>query len=79
MNVNKECFHFILSLVLQGSDLANEVVTLKNQIAELEDEKGNLQLKLLDMDEMRYVHGEYSYFLYSACSMIIWLVVLEQQ
>jgi len=28
-------------------------MTLKNQIAELEEEKGNLQLQLLDTDESR--------------------------
>lgn len=34
----------------QNSDV---VVTLKNQIAELEEEKGNLQLQLLDTDESK--------------------------
>jgi len=34
----------------QNSDV---VTTLKNQIAELEEEKGNLQLQLLDMDESK--------------------------
>jgi len=32
---------------------ADVVVTLKNQIAELEEEKGNLQLQLLDTDESK--------------------------
>jgi len=34
----------------QNADVA---VTLKNQIAELEEEKGNLQLQLLDTDESK--------------------------
>ena len=34
----------------QNSDV---VVMLKNQIAELEEEKGNLQLQLLDTDESK--------------------------
>ena len=34
----------------QNSDV---VVKLKNQIAELEEEKGNLQLHLLDTDESK--------------------------
>jgi len=36
--------------VCQNSDV---VTTLKNQIAELEEEKGNLQLQLLDTDETK--------------------------
>jgi len=32
---------------------AGVVITLKNQIAELEEEKGNLQLQLLDADESK--------------------------
>lgn len=31
--------------------LADEVSTLKNRVAELEEEKGNLQLKLVDFEE----------------------------
>ena len=38
---------------------ADVVVTLKNQIAELEEEKGNLQLQLLDTDESK--SGQYYY------------------
>ena len=37
----------------QGSDLAEEVVSLKNRLAEVEEEKGNLQLKLVDFEETR--------------------------
>ena len=36
--------------VYQNADV---VVTLKNQIAELEEEKGSLQLQLLDTDESK--------------------------
>jgi len=36
--------------VYQNADV---VVTLKNQIAELEEEKGSLQLQLLDVDESK--------------------------
>lgn len=31
--------------------MADEVSTLKNRVAELEEEKGNLQLKLVDFEE----------------------------
>ena len=44
---------------LQGSDLAAEVVALKNHIAELEDEKGNLQLKAVESEEALAHQGQY--------------------
>ena len=34
------------------SDFTKKVFEMKNEIAELEDEKGNLQLKLVEMEEM---------------------------
>ena len=34
-------------------DQNSDIVTLKNHIAELEEEKGNLQLQLLDTDESK--------------------------
>jgi len=40
----------VIALCAQNSDV---VVKLKNQIAELEEEKGNLQLQLLDTDESK--------------------------
>ena len=45
-------------LLFQSDDLAEEVVQLKNQLAELEDEKGNLQLKLVDYEEAQAMQGD---------------------
>ena len=45
-------------LLFQSDDLAEEVVQLKNQLAELEDEKGNLQLKLVDYEEAQTMQGD---------------------
>ena len=44
---------------VQGSELADEVVSLKNRLAEAEEEKGNLQLKLVDFEEMRALIGNF--------------------
>ena len=44
--------------MFQTSDLAEEVVAQKNQIAELEEEKGNLQLKLVDHEEILSYQGD---------------------
>ena len=33
--------------------MAEEVSELKNKVTELEDEKGNLQLRLVDYDEVK--------------------------
>ncbi|XP_012944847.2 putative leucine-rich repeat-containing protein DDB_G0290503 [Aplysia californica] len=41
----------------QSSQESDEVASLKNQITELEDEKGNLQLKLVDFDEQKAMLG----------------------
>lgn len=38
---------------LQISDPNEELVTLGNQVAILEEEKGNLQLSLVDFDELK--------------------------
>jgi cell division protein FtsL len=48
-------FHITLltQLVLQSGDVEQELQTLHNRIAELEEEKGNLQLSLVDFDEMK--------------------------
>ena len=39
-------------------DLVEEISVLKNQVAELEEEKGSLQLKLVDFDEVKALQGE---------------------
>ena len=44
----------------QSSNLAEEVVSLQNRIAELEDEKGNLQLRLVEMDDALTAQGDTS-------------------
>ena len=50
--------------MLQGSNLADEIVTLKNRLAEAEDEKGSLQLKLVDFDEMKTTISKLSIFIF---------------
>ena len=40
------------------SDSAKEIVLLKNKLAELEEEKGSLQLKLVDFDEAKALQGK---------------------
>jgi hypothetical protein len=40
-------------VLLQVSDANTELVKLGNQVALLEDEKGNLQLSLVDFDELK--------------------------
>ena len=42
------------------SDSAEEIVVLKNKLAELEEEKGCLQLKLVDFDEAKSLQGKYA-------------------
>ena len=44
----------------------NTIGMLKNQVAELEDEKGNLLLKLMDLDEQIISNGIYIEFSYTA-------------
>lgn len=43
----------IIVTVLQVSDTNAELVRLGNQVALLEEEKGNLQLSLVDFDELK--------------------------
>ncbi|XP_046571680.1 uncharacterized protein MCAP_0864-like [Haliotis rubra] len=52
----------------KGSDLADEVMTLKNRLAELEDEKGHLQLKLVDFEELRLQQGKAGSWIAAMCS-----------
>ena len=42
------------------SDSAEEIRFLKNKLAELEEEKGALQLKLVDFDEAKSLQGKYT-------------------
>jgi hypothetical protein len=35
------------------SDASEEIVKLQNRVAELEEDKGNLQLHLVDFDELK--------------------------
>ena len=43
---------------LQGGSEAEEVSALKNQLAEVEEEKGSLQLKLVDFDDLKALQGK---------------------
>lgn len=51
----------------KSSNLAEEVVGLQNRIAELEDEKGNLQLRLVDLDDALTAQGDTSHL--SLCAL----------
>ncbi len=42
-----------LTLCYQADSMAEELSELKNKVTELEDEKGNLQLRLVDYDEAK--------------------------
>ena len=44
--------------LVQSSNLADEVVGLRNHMAELEDEKGNLQLRIVELEEALVTQGE---------------------
>ena len=37
--------------LVSDSDMSDKLVEVENQVAELEEEKGNLQLKLVEFDE----------------------------
>ena len=43
---------------LQGGSEAEEVSALKNQLAEVEEEKGSLQLKLVNFDDLKVLQGK---------------------
>ena len=43
---------------LQGGSEAEQVSALKNQLAEVEEEKGSLQLKLVDFDDLKALQGK---------------------
>ena len=44
--------------MLQAVGQVEEVSILKNRLAELEEEKGSLQLKLVDFDDVKALQGE---------------------
>ena len=46
--------------MLQAVGQVEEVSILKNRLAELEEEKGTLQLKLVDFDDVKALQGERS-------------------
>ena len=58
LGVHLPCNETCVCSAFQGSNLADEVVSLKNRLAEAEEEKGNLQLKLVDFEEMRTLIGK---------------------
>ncbi len=45
--------------MFQSSDTAEEIMSLQNHIAELEDEKGNLQLRLVELDDGLNAQGNF--------------------
>lgn len=52
---------------LQRSDASEEVTSLQNHVAELEEEKGNLQLRLVDFEETLAQQGEVMYHYMLSC------------
>lgn len=46
--------------LLQNAGLAEALTSLRNHVAELEEEKGNLQLQLLEMEEANLKQGSLS-------------------
>jgi hypothetical protein len=66
-------------LCYQVSDASEEIVKLQNRVAELEEDKGNLQLHLVDFDELK---GKSKKFqnkiqpLSLCCTTVLWLVVV---
>lgn len=47
------CMKIVMYMFCQVSDTNAELVKLGNQVALLEEEKGNLQLSLVDFDELK--------------------------
>lgn len=47
------CMEIVMCMFCQVSDTNAELVKLGNQVALLEEEKGNLQLSLVDFDELK--------------------------
>ena len=37
---------------MDDSDIQNKIIELENKVTELEEEKGNLQLRLVDFEDM---------------------------
>lgn len=53
INVYNMCIYLLLQCFHQAGETNDELTQLKERIAELEDEKGNLQLLLVDFDEIQ--------------------------
>ena len=51
-NNRKEKFVEELKKCVKEAEVQDKVIELENTIAELEEEKGNLQLRLVDFEEM---------------------------
>jgi uncharacterized coiled-coil protein SlyX len=51
-SVSQEKFLDELRSVVTDSELSDKIVEIENQVAELEEEKGNLQLKLVEFEEL---------------------------
>ena len=51
-SVSQEKFLDELRSVVTDSELSEKIVEIENQVAELEEEKGNLQLKLVEFEEL---------------------------
>ena len=63
-------------IIFQMSDANEEVVKLQNKIAELEEDKGNLQLHLVDFDELKGKNKQFqkqkkSFVAEATCAMVV--------
>lgn len=58
----------------QMSDANEEIVKLQNRVAELEEDKGNLQLHLVDFDELKGKNKNFRTICFpSSCTTVLWL------
>ncbi len=51
-SVSQEKFLDEVRGIVSDSELSEKMVEIQNQVAELEEEKGNLQLKLVEYEEL---------------------------
>ena len=51
-NDRKEKFIEDLKTVVDDSEMQEKILELENKITEMEEEKGNLQLRLVDFEDM---------------------------
>ena len=68
-NDRKEKFIEDLKTVVDDSEMQEKILELENKITEMEEEKGNLQLRLVDFEDMTGNYLSFSYILELKCYM----------